>query len=113
MSNEMLLFAYGFCIPDNESDSVAVKLVQKTSTGTHSHLFHIEKGGFDGIPIQLWTTLSEMLDDGNDGDNEAKESSVNDENERIAQIDIGVDELEMLHDYLEKRLNSLTASQTR
>ena len=115
MSNEMLLFAYGFCLPDNINDSVAVKLVQKTTSESRSSLFYIKSGGMDGIPQELWTTLSAMLDDdGNppEGDDDAKGAS-NTENEEIAPIEVGFEECEMLKEFLEKKLQLLVDSQAR
>ena len=110
----MLLFAYGFCLPDNINDSIAVKLVQKTATESRSSLFYITTGGFDGVPKELLTTLSKMLDDCNaEGDDVIAQNDNDHDSEGVMPIEIGLEEFEMLKEYLEKKLQSLVDSQAR
>ena len=97
LSNEILLFAYGFTIPNNLNDSVQVKLsTQNDSIGT----FEI-KGGLKGISKDLWIILQSML-------YETSDSHINDENDDVNEI--GGAECELLVTWIEKKILLLNSS---
>lgn len=53
LSNEKLLFAYGFALPDNPFDSFAVKLkvkVNDAGVDGNNASFYIRRGGIEGVP---------------------------------------------------------------
>lgn len=59
LSNEILLYAYGFAIAGNPADSVAIKLSVAYPPGTSNDrkqssgeggVFYIGFGGFSGVP---------------------------------------------------------------
>ena len=54
LSNERLLFAYGFALPDNPFDSFAVKLKvkvkDKDTGGDGNATFYLHRGGIEGVP---------------------------------------------------------------
>ena len=67
LSNEKLLYAYGFAVQNNSHDAIAVKLKagRKDSSGSsggaeevvNMGVFYIESGGINGVPAVrlLWT----------------------------------------------------------
>lgn len=52
LSNEKLLFAYGFASPTNQYDAIAVKLRSSNTTVENNDLgvYYIESGGITGVP---------------------------------------------------------------
>jgi hypothetical protein len=73
VSNERLLFAYGFAIKDNDNDEVALHLKLGTNTGDGTGIvvdhgvFHLGRGGTAGVPPELWTALKSLREDDDDG----------------------------------------------
>ena len=68
----MLLFAYGFALPNNKYDAFAVKLVHRKTNADKKdrslanistmNTFYIYKGGFEGVPEELWRDLANFHD---------------------------------------------------
>ncbi len=51
LSNEQLLFAYGFTIPENIYDKVAIKFsLTNSNSGNSNNVFYITSGGISGVP---------------------------------------------------------------
>lgn len=69
LSNGQLLFAYGYALVDNPNDDFLVKLKLPLNvvapgseeTGDNHGLYLLKKGGWDGIPRELFTALKMML----------------------------------------------------
>eukprot|EP01034_Spumella_vulgaris_P034158 gene34158-42118_t len=126
LSNEKLLYAYGFATPSNPFDSIAVTLkaavepsAQVSSSSSFSTssvknlgVFHIEAGGINGVPQELWTMLSKLGggdethgDDkqsrkNNSGRGAGDSDSSDEETPEEAGIEVGVEECAILRDYL-------------
>lgn len=85
LSNEQLIYAYGFCFPDNEHDVFSFS----GRTSVNSFTFEIKRGGMDGVPAELWKFIS-----GDDNDNDDV-------------VEIGIEEIEMLQLFVSSKLNAL------
>ena len=57
LSNEKLLFAYGFALPDNPFDAFAVKLKTSPSLSQDSPVYYLSSGGMKRIPAVLFEIL--------------------------------------------------------
>jgi hypothetical protein len=88
LSNEELLYAYGFSIQNNINDKFTVKL----KTGDDNNIFYITKE--NGIPADLWRKLSLMV-----FDEEIPESSM-----------INIDTCEILLDFLQQKLLTINSN---
>ena len=53
LSNEKLLFAYGFALPDNPFDAFAVKLKTKDTGMDVNTTFYLRRGGIASVPKVL------------------------------------------------------------
>ena len=169
LSNETLLYAYGFAIPGNKNDTVALRLATSSSSSSSrvvegsgstvqrpmSSVYYISSGGLAGIPSELWRALSslgEVVSDPADEDEQVEEeealvtgtadadtdtadapqdeqvgssASTDDDPDEAASsapedgvdaeeaIEIGYEECEMLLEYLQHKLDTLEASQSR
>lgn len=70
LSNEKLLYAYGYCSDVNADDAVAMKLMTRSTAGQQCQgTFYIRPGGVAGIPGELWEALSALTAaEGEEGD---------------------------------------------
>jgi hypothetical protein len=96
MSNKVLLQGYGFCLPNNQSDIVSVKI---TTDGDNQETvslptFYIGRGGASAIPSEMWKAIAGMID------KEDKDQSV----------EIGLGDLERLLQYMSIKLEHLSMS---
>ena len=74
ISNERLLFAYGFAIENNDNDEVALHLKLGTKTGdvmdiVDHGVFRVGRGGCAGVPPELWAALKSLREE-DDNDEE-------------------------------------------
>ena len=169
LSNETLLYAYGFAIPGNKNDTVALRLATSPSSSSSSvvegvesivqrpmsTVYYISSGGLAGIPSDLWRALSSLGEGVSDADADGEEEQLEHEGEPISDtadadipqeeqadaptdddpdqavsepgtqgedadaegdaeaIEIGYEECEMLLEYLQHKLDTLVASQSR
>lgn len=92
-SNEVLLQGYGFCVSDNENDTITLKL-RTDETGTTSKTFSIGRGGAEAIPVELWCAIA-GVDPQREGADQA--------------LEIGSGDLERLLHFLKSKLDTLQA----
>jgi hypothetical protein len=92
LSNEMLLQAYGFCIPDNQFDTVSVEISNDNDSATSSPAFCIPRGGVSSIPSEMWKAIAGV-----------SSSATNDDE----AIEIGSGDLERLLQYMSSKLEQL------
>ena len=57
LSNERLLYAYGFALKDNKFDQVSLKLNIQSNKSQYN-MFYLESGGISGVPKEMWRILS-------------------------------------------------------
>ena len=82
LSNERLLFAYGFAIKDNYDDEVALNLIVGNQRGTTDYgLSYLRRGGLEGVPSRVWRILSTMRED-------EEENEDDDKNTLVASVDV-------------------------
>ena len=72
LSNQKLLYTYGFAIPRNIHDSISVNLYN--SSRDHVGTFEIRRGGIAGCSADMWKVLHELY-----GDNECRNVDVTEE----------------------------------
>jgi hypothetical protein len=93
LSNEMLLYAYGFCLENNSDDALTLQLmgtdtsvdknIRGETTGptgpVHMGTYYVTSGGMLGIPDELWKKLTNLIgeDPNSDGDNVEEEENSN------------------------------------
>lgn len=116
LSNEKLLFAYGFSIENNIHDAIALKPMCRGPKGEANNLgmFYVGCGGMEAVPPELWRALSSLIPDDapvESSDNEQRETSLAPSEHQ--PVEVGMDEVEILHGFIEKKLNLLEASQER
>jgi len=120
LSNERLLFAYGFAVDDNEHDTVTLRPSLPPGSdgafflGTH----YIGRGGMAGVPALLWKALAfcsgrqefaglfqkRPLKDGGAGEGEGEGE---DEDEDESPLEIGLDEVDALLSFVQRKLTAL------
>ena len=93
MSNEMLLQAYGFAMPDNQFDTVSVQISNDKDSATSSPAFCIPRGGVSCVPSEMWKAIAGVSSSSEHDDEEA--------------IEIGSDDLERLLEYMSNKLEQL------
>ena len=126
LSNEKLLFAFGFCIENNRHDSLTLKLMCRSATTTSSSssssssnssnteriarkdgsnvlersgIYYVGRGGLEGIPKELWRALSSLIAEDEDTDQDQP-------------VEVGIEECQILHDFIAKKLTQLKASKS-
>lgn len=57
LSNEQLLFAYGYAILDNQNDSLPMKLRIPSTVFATGNVFALKSGGWDGVPRVSYSLL--------------------------------------------------------
>lgn len=115
-SNEMFLFAYGFTINNNVDDSLTVKLMGNSvdldnagiAVPSYIGTYYIKSGGMEGVSESLWKALS--IYGWDEGDKNINNHDLEGEGE---QIEVGIEECELLTEWLNVKLKSLIASQTK
>lgn len=61
LSNERLLFAYGFALDSNPFDTFTCRLRAAAHDGTVDlGTYYINRSGMAGVPVELWRVLAEM-----------------------------------------------------
>ena len=97
LSNEVLLQAYGFCLPDNPADTVSVRITPNhqgsTTKDATSYVGVIGRGGVSAIPAALWKALATKKP----ANSAAKED----------EVEIGSGDLELLREYFTDLLKTL------
>ena len=132
LSNEKLLFAFGFCIENNPHDSMTLKLMCRntSSSNTSSNsssssncssnnssneqiekidgakvvessgiYYYVGRGGLEGIPKELWRTLSSLIGEDEDTDHDQPP-------------EVGLEEIQLLHEFITKKLTQLEMSKS-
>lgn len=94
LSNEKLLQGYGFCVPNNPSDTISLKVTAK-STAASSCAFSIRRGGVSSIPKEMWGAIAGVVVDGHEG-----------------ELEIGSGDLEQLLQYMTDKLEQLNSNST-
>lgn len=100
LSNEMLLYAYGFCLENNSDDALTLQLMGtdtsldgnvlgKTTGPVHMGTYYVGSGGMLGIPDELWKKLTNLI--GEDSDSDAIEN--NEGNQENSKHVLHVDEI--------------------
>ena len=103
LSNEKLLYAYGFAAENNEEDDFCAKLVVQKGEGNTpmSRVFHISRGGIAGVPPALWRVLSGGYAGG------GVEEEIGEEEEGPVEVDL--DDLSTLFQFINSKYNNLVA----
>jgi hypothetical protein len=96
LSNEILLQAYGFAIPNNQFDTVSVQISNDNGSATSSPAFCIPRGGVSSVPSEMWKAISG-----------ASTSSEDDNDDHDNAIEIESEDLERLLQYMSSKLEQL------
>ena len=64
-----------------------------------SGIYYVGRGGLEGIPKELWRTLSSLIAEGDD-------------TELDQPIEVGIEEFQILHDFITKKMAQLDSSKT-
>jgi hypothetical protein len=92
LSNEMLLQAYGFAIPNNQFDTVSVQISNDNGSATSSPAFCIQSGGVSSVPSEMWKAIAGVSSSSEDGEE---------------AIEIGSGDLKRLLQYMSSKLEQL------
>lgn len=105
LSNERLLFAYGFSLKDNPDDEVALHLIVGSKEGLVDYgLSYLRRGGIQAVPPRVWRILSTMRDeDDEEGD------GINVDDDDAAPV-IDAFELGLLREYCQRLLTKVDAA---
>lgn len=103
LSNEKLLQAYGFCVPNNPYDTISLKVMTNTAANstaaaaaTSSCTFSIQRGGVSSIPKEMWCAIAGVV--------------VVDGHDEGGELEIGSGDLEQLLQYMTDKLKQLNTS---
>ena len=109
LSNERLVFAYGFAVADNPYDTVALKLMCGQGSGggevTNVGTYYVGRGGVEGVPPELWRALSALVGE------EDEEEKAGEETEGGGAVEVGMEEFQVLRDFVGSKLRTLEASE--
>lgn len=105
LSNERLLFAYGFAIEDNPHDTFTFRMMARGQDATDLPkdlgTFYIGRGGMSGVPTELWKVLA-LLAGTTDEENQ-HEKGAEDE-----LFEVSCDEVDALLQFATRKLSALT-----
>jgi hypothetical protein len=102
LSNEKLLFAYGFALKNNPFDEVALHLVVGSSNAppTDYGITYLTRGGIqDGVPPHVWKVLQTLRDEEDEDEEEEGEGEA---------IQIDAFELDLLKAYVQRLMSKFT-----
>jgi len=102
LSNESLLHGYGFCLEDNDQDAISFRICKqqqsidddnndnKKDTADGGEQLFLKKGGLSVVSKEFWKAIA-----GNDGGTNGD------------QLEIGLGDLKMLKEYVDRQLKDL------
>lgn len=114
LSNEKLLYAYGFLHSKNPYESVAVTLRTGMSEGPSDtstvSRYYIAAGGIAGVPQELWNFLSQASTGDIESDQGENDTSDGDVEVGESSVEVGIEEMEALCVWLTKQILRLEKS---
>ena len=114
LSNERLLFAYGFAIEDNPHDTFTFRMMARDQEGQDGEpkdlgAFFIGRGGMPGVPADLWKVLALLAGDEEEEEEEEEgEEGQQREGAEDHLFEVSCDEVESLLEFATRKLAALT-----
>lgn len=112
ISNERLLFAYGFATENNENDQVAIHLKMGNHHGgppIDHGVHYLERGGSAGVPSSVWTSIQSMRVEEDDDEVEDEVEVKESEEEMEGGIAVDLFEVELLRDFAARLLSKFSS----